>query len=266
VSESLAPARLHLIITARDLSRVIPSHWQETTRNRKTVSWAEFAKQVCQDEPAEGSLGAWFWEHHDIARIVENWSSAVPIEQMTLVTVPKSRDADPPLWARFLAAMGLAPDHVSEPARWNASLGPVSAELMRRVNQEVAELSWADYRFGFKAALAKQTLASRVDAEPRLALSAGQQQWVVARAGRMIEALQRLGVPVVGDLEDLRPALEPAGAPYDPETASDAELLDAAIAGLAGLGEKLAEMRRQRDALRRELRSRDRGGQRPPRP
>ena len=46
IVESLAPATVHVVLTARDLARVLPSTWQENIQNGLTWTWPEFLASV----------------------------------------------------------------------------------------------------------------------------------------------------------------------------------------------------------------------------
>ncbi|MPZ61126.1 MAG: hypothetical protein GEU93_07490 [Propionibacteriales bacterium] len=249
LARSLEPAELHLILTARQLTRQLPSHWQEVVQNRQTMGWEDFLAHVCTDALETSALTRRFWRHHDVADIIRRWSDAAPVTQVSVVTVPTASKKPDEVWRRFSSVLGLGDGEFRSIGLKNQSLGGVSAELMRRVNLHVPDLDWQRYRWGFKNALAKQTLATRAGSEPRLALPAERHAWVRARAERMIRELGELDVTVVGDLADLLPPAEPSAADFDPDGASEADLLAAATEALAGMGTRLAELRIERDQL-----------------
>lgn len=241
VVRSLGDAERHVILTARELTRVIPSQWQEGMQSRRPAGWAEFIKEVCADDP-DSELGRRFWNAHDLARIIRAWSAVAPYDRISVVTVPPP-GGDPTLvWKRFSSVLGLDGDRFRQPAPQNESLGAVSAELMRRVNAEVADLAYPVYRHAFRRTLAKRVLAPRAKSEPRLTLPAEQHAWVRGRSERMLREVEALGVHVAGDLADLVPPAEPRAEAVDPADASTSELLAAATDGLVGLGRILGEL------------------------
>ncbi|MEJ7745092.1 MAG: hypothetical protein WKF73_22710 [Nocardioidaceae bacterium] len=89
VSE-LRPAEVHVMVTARDLVKVVPSQWQTAMRNRSTVTWAQYVDDICTDEPHQGSFYTWFWNRQDVAGIVNLWSRHVPLDRFSIITVPPS--------------------------------------------------------------------------------------------------------------------------------------------------------------------------------
>ncbi|HSJ21592.1 MAG TPA: hypothetical protein VK964_13545 [Nocardioidaceae bacterium] len=255
--EALGAERVEVILTAREMTRVATSHWQETTQNRGTTPWTEWIDMVCSAEP-QASDSPDFWRHHYLPRIVETWGGVGPVH---LVTIPQGRSDPGAVWRRFSSVLGVPSEGVVEPSFNNASLGATSAELMRRVNEATADLglTFPQYRWGFKAALAKQTLAKRASSEPKPALTAAQHEALRSLALGMVEWVEKADVDVVGDLADLVPPAEPSGPPYDPAQATDAELLEAAIAGLTGLGVRVSKQH-----VRLQRRSPDAAVEEPP--
>jgi hypothetical protein len=250
--DALGAERVEVILTAREMTRVATSHWQETTQNRGTTPWAEWIDAVCTAEPQAADCPD-FWRHHYLPRIVETWAGVGPVH---LVTIPQGKSDPGAVWRRFATVLGIPSDGVVEPSFNNASLGATSAELMRRVNEATADLglSFPQYRWGFKAALAKQTLSKRSSFEPKPALTAEEHQALRSLALGMVDWVKQSDVNVVGDLADLMPPAEPPGPAYDPAQATDAELLEAAIAGLTGLGVRVSKQhvrlqRRPKDAV-----------------
>lgn len=241
-----------VILTARDLSRVAPSHWQETTQNMGTTPWADWIEEICSADPATATGdAAHFWRHHYLPSIIEAWS---PLASRTyLVTIPQGGGDSGAVWRRFAEIVGVPAEDVTQPTFNNASLGAHSAELMRRLNVALGDIPFTEYRRGFKAGLAKQKLSRRAGQEPRPGLTAAQHGRLRDVALEMVGELQESDVTVVGDLQDLVPPVEPQGEPYDPGQATDKELLDAAMVGLLGLGRRVNRVTNQRDELQRRL-------------
>ncbi|HET7329011.1 MAG TPA: hypothetical protein VFJ14_17195 [Nocardioidaceae bacterium] len=243
--EALQAAETTVIITVRDLSRVIPSRWQETTQNRGTTSWADYLDAVCSDR-TDSDVHRNFWRQADVGKVLRNWSAVVPPERIKLVTVPPSTAERGELWRRFASIIGSTPElSAATKAFGNISLGAVSAELMLRMNTRVDDLTWPAYRMGFKAGMAKRGLAKRARSEPRVHFPADRWGWVEERTDRMIAEIKAVGPVVVGDLDELIPVPASSDVPGLDWAPSDAELLDAALDGLEALGRQLADARLQ---------------------
>jgi len=207
VVESLAPAEVHAIITARDLARVVPSAWQESTQNRQTWTWPAYVASVTGESEAEPAASKRFWSQHDLAEIARTWSAALSPDRVHLVLVPPSGGPRDELWRRFCSVVGLdaAAYGGAENVRGNPAVGAASAEFLRRLNVEIGrDLDVAAYERLVKRFLAKSTLAHRTT-ESRLVLPARYGGWAHDRAAQMVAELRECGIDIVGDLDELIP-------------------------------------------------------------
>lgn len=256
----LSKAEVHVVLTARDHARLMPSHWQTTIKNGRTHSWKQFSAAVCAeaDDADAVRIHDWFWQRHDLVQILTRWQRYVPVEQMTLVTVPPP-GADPEEVAgRFGAAIGLDLRGMPQPAsRSNSSLGAHSAELMRRINEQAVEIGRMERSHGYRGALGG-ALASHADKEPGFALTQTQQDWVRRRALAANAELTALGVRVEGDLDDLIPAPAPPPGAVDPADATDVELLQAAQRGIMGMARTVTDLTLTRKDIAAQLRAGER--------
>ncbi len=246
---ALAPAEVHLVLTARDLGRVIPSMWQTNTRNRGTATWAEYLGAVYDDDRTGSDLASRFWSGQDLPDIVARWSPVVPKERLTLVTVPPPGSDPTVVGDRFMSVVAPRVTTLRQPPYRNPSLGAHSAELMRRVNLETTDWDMTRYRPALKNRLGRFILGGRVDREPRLGLTADQLAQATILAKDMVHELEGLDVRVVGALSDLIPAetLEPSD--IDPDSSTDAEVLAAATYALVQLCREYADLKLQHDRL-----------------
>lgn len=259
---AFAPAEVRVVLTARDLARVIPSQWQTTLKNGSTRTWSQFATAVCSesvepsdDEQRDDASGAdpraWFWRRQDLPLIVTKWTEAVAADRIFLVTVPPAGSAAHIVEQRFASVLGVVGAAFTQPAYVNSSLGAYSAELIRRVNGETAKMERNYQRMGVRNALARLVLADRASSEPRCALSAEQRAWAQECSRAMTVDLETLGVRVVGALDDLVPGPDCTDG-VDPAVATDADLLEVAVAGLAGMARVHTDVRLEYNQLRRD--------------
>lgn len=231
---SLDFAEVHVICTARDLARQIPSAWQENIRNRRTETYQEFLTAIREDGPSP--LHDLFWSYQDLPRILARWGRTLPPQQVHVITVP----AGPGLWPRYASTLNLDPDRFAPPEDHDYhSLGTTGTEVLRRINVAVErDVPWPQYDAVVKKYLADKILGSHRTG--KIALPTSELSWVRTRAERLVTEIERTGYDVVGDLDDLMPAA--LGRPA--EQPSDAELLDTAVAALADL---VARMRTSPD-------------------
>ncbi|HET6166135.1 MAG TPA: hypothetical protein VFE07_04855 [Marmoricola sp.] len=249
---------VHVVVTARAVSRQVPSAWQERVKTRSTTSYADFvAAARDRGEPARG-----FWRNQDLVAVLERWGGSLPPEQVHVVTVPTG-GADS-LDARYFGVLGV--DHTrlqADRTRSNTSLGVVQAELLRRVNVALGD-RLPKPRMGY-ARVAKWFLTEKFlvtqSGRPAL-LPESAQGWCRQLAEEWITTIGAAGYDVAGDLADLLP--DPAHFTSGLVEVDDDDLLDAATRALAdilvdrhdelaridALRSRIAELEQQRPARR----------------
>lgn len=246
VVRSLGDVPVEVVITARDLNRVLTAMWQETAKNSGTETWPSYVRAV---EKNSGP-GARFWRQQQLGVIVQRWAAGVGLPNVSVVTVPPPGAPPETLWNRFCEAVRVDPALCAPVEPANESLGAASAEVLRRVNENLAawDIPWEGYAKVVKAGFAKQVLgAGRAEEQP---LGTAVPDWLVDRAVRMRRNVEKSGVRVVGSLDDLTPV---AVRGVTPDQVSVEEQLDAAVRALADLlrrevGHKLGEPVGLRDA------------------
>jgi len=255
---------LHVVFTARDFARQLPSDWQEHIKHRHDVSLSAFVDDlVSNGMQATKPFGELFWGLHDAQRVLGTWSAVVPPEQLHLVVLPRVQGGPHELWQRFADATGLtdlAPDVDLDldvrPS--NVSLGVVEAELVRRLNTHSKPMVPArHYDDQVRKVLAETVLVApqrAVPASQRPTLPPEHRQWAVQRSEQLVDAVVTGGYDVVGDLTDLLPA-EPADSLQPDEIEVDA-LFPVALDALSGLLAHLGDLADQRVEERVEERRR----------
>jgi hypothetical protein len=226
----------HVIVTARDLGRILVSAWQEEVKNRGPWTWDEFSSSVRDPAKAAIAPARGFWLRQDLPAILETWESAVPVERIHVVTVPRPGSSPDLLMDRIGSVVGFNASRLNEPAPWaNETVGVAGTEVIRRLNDRLGELNQRQYDRVMKLTVAR-LLAAR--GEPvRFSLPEEDYPWVRDRGDQMIKAIQARGYDVVGDIAELESEPTSGRRPDDP---TDAELLETALTALAGLSEKYA--------------------------
>jgi len=234
----LEPAQVHVVLTARDLVRVIPAMWQEVLQGGQTWSWPQYCETVTSPLGRTVPPGRGFWRGQDLPAVVRRWATAVPVERIHVVTVPPAGSPPEGLWRRFATATGIEPEAapgVATPRAPNESLDPAATELMRRVNLAVeGRMGRAVYDRVLKFYVAKKVLAERAGPD-RVTLSPADARWACARGAEMAGELARLGVNVIGDLDDL---IGSADVRSSPEPSTD-DVLAAAVDVIAALAQRV---------------------------
>lgn len=202
---SLGEREVHVVITARDLARSVPSAWQERLKFGLTVPLEEWVPP-----PARAVRSEWGWRTLDPAGVAARWGATLPPQRVHLVPVPRS-GPHAELWRRFAEACALEGLAVTLPdTRSNHTLGAAAAEVLRRVNEHVE----APVTGGRESALwLRDTLAEGVlvtlDDEPitltDAQLAEAEKLWVEVEP-----ALGEAGYAVHGSLDEIAP-LRPSG-------------------------------------------------------
>jgi hypothetical protein len=238
-ARSLRPRQVDVVVTVRDLARVVPAMWQESIQNRADWSWRAYADSLRDRPGADPEPARSFWRQHDLPRILRTWVDVVGADHVTLVTVPQ-RGADPDLlWIRFCQAAGLdTTRYPIDPRTVNTSLGVAGTELMRRLSlASQNRLQRAVYLRHLKHFLAKDVLAKLDD--DTFGLGADDQEWAGERARQMVDDVRALGVPVIGDLAELVPP--PSAARRAPDQVDDSAVLGVAVEAILAFVERLAD-------------------------
>ena len=217
-----AADEVHLVLTVRDLGRMLPAAWQHRVKHGARQPYSEFLVSV-REQPRDQR----FWRRHDSAGILARWTTEVPPEHVHLVVVPASGAPSDELWRRTGSAIGVeVADLDSAPRLPDFFLGIVETELLRRVNVVLprGRRSAALTRL-IEGSFARDILLGSAPYES-FALPAKHAGWVRERSEAMVEALRGPAYDVVGDLGDLL-AIEP-GSGRVPDQTTDAEVLAAA--------------------------------------
>jgi hypothetical protein len=227
VVASLAPADVRIVMTVRDLGRNIPAMWQEGLKNGTSWQWTDYLHDIENPDAEQSGHAKKFWRHMNFPFIARKWVRIVGQDHFTLVTVPHP-GADPRLlWDRFCSVVGLDPEPFDTSGRSNTSLGAPSALVLRALNESLPEkFPLAKYQKVVKHSLAKKGMTQRAEAEQPIGF---EDDWVTQRSAKHIEKLTRLGLNVVGDLEELRPVPQKG---VDPSQVPVEDQLEAALAAV----------------------------------
>jgi hypothetical protein len=274
VVDSLEAPSVKVVLTARDLARVVPAQWASSIRQRQTWTLTDYAAAV-QHGPGErkgGSASDHFWRRMDYPAIVATWAAVVGPAHVTVVTVPPAGSDADELWRRFCGSCALDAAAYATPAPSNVSLGAATSELLRRFNglPAVQAMSRQEYADLVTAILIRRVVDVSDKPDIPAMLPEAQRPWVVDKSAETVAELESSKVRVVGSLADLRP--QPATTPYvAPEDLPVEGMLEIALDALSGLvlehGRELSARRfsaaeqrsrfdRLHDALRRSLASR----------
>ena len=227
VLETLAGTEVHVVFTARDLTRQVPAGWQEELKLGRGISLDDFVEGL-------GDLTAkWSWRTLDPALVLPEWAAHLPAERIHVVTVPGAGAPRDLLWSRYAAAVGFDPGLATAPAtEENESLGVAAARFYQEMGPRLRDAVGADqgpwqtqYRW-LRRYVGHEVLVPL--GGDRIGLSPDAHAAVRRQAVRSVEALRATAWDVVGDLDDLLGPEQPSGR--HPGSVSEAELLEVAAA------------------------------------
>ncbi len=266
--EPLAGLEVHVVVTARDLGRLVTAQWQERVKHGDWRSFADWqADTVGGPWRREDGDRTMFWQRVDPVDTLARWTRDLPAGRGHLVVAPRPGAAPDVLWRRFAEALGVDPDLVDTAAAAggsNASLGTPEIAHLRDVHRALAERITPDARRRLvkrqyaEGELARASAAAGSPA-PRTPYSLRPRLLTVTARWR--EELADAGHVVHGDLRDLEPV---TGGPDDPHP-DDAPRGTVAAYGARGVAERIAlRAREEEDARERERR--EAAGEEVPRP
>lgn len=252
--ESLAPARVdqietlleaaadrevHVVVTARDIGRQVPSAWQQHLKSGGSTTVEAYLNAIIdgQSRPARQ-----FWANQNLLDVLGRWQrGGVAADRIHVVTVPPAGSPKNLLLDRFCGVLDIDPRSLSTDAyRGNDSLGRAQAELLRKVNAELPRELRRRQTYGD---VGKRFFAIGVlgeQAGERFLLPGSYQRWCDEQAEAVVSGLQEGGFRISGDLDDLRSRPEAFG-PEDLHVEPDL-VLDSATAAIATmLGRRMSQ-------------------------
>jgi hypothetical protein len=232
---SMLSADLHVVITVRDIAKVLTAEWQEAIKTRGTVTWENWLDAVIGTAPLpDRRQQSWFWAVHSTLTNLGMWSEHIPPDNVHVITVPQQGPADL-LWTRFASVLGIDGDRLALPAQpVNTSLGVAEAEFLRQLNGVLsADIPDWFYTRRIKRILAHRMLGSRTG-QARLVLPPAADTWAQEQSELLVAGLKDSKYHIVGDLTEL--LSQPVTGSYiGPADVPSEQLLDIAVLAGAAL-------------------------------
>lgn len=248
--EELAPAEVHLVLTAREPLGLFAASWQESLKNLETTLMADYAREV-SDSPSV----IWNWRTLDLRLVLERWAPVGGLlgsERVHVLPLPGAKAPRDLIWHRYAGLLGLD-SHAYDLGRNfpNQSMGVVEAETLRRINEHLTET--------FTEALDRGVYVRSYLADERLVPRGGERYWpgddqveeCRARGRGMTEHVRARKFDVIGDLEDLLVPDHVAERRH-PDSVADAEVAGVAVELVATMLSDVRELRQDRRRRRRQ--------------
>ncbi|MFM1966856.1 MAG: hypothetical protein RL134_2581 [Actinomycetota bacterium] len=210
VIAAFAPAPVDVIVTARDLGRVLPSSWQQHMRNGNYESYADYLGLRVEERESRSyatELRRGFWRAYRYVDLATRWQDA-GAHSVSVVTVPGAGAPVDTVWRRFLEVVRV-PDLPEVPpgiAEDRSNISLTGAETFAIYGFNLAARAEGQGRREVRAAhraLIRRGWLNRPDRGPRLGLPQDLRPLIARWAAEDSDELAGSGIPVVGDLADL---------------------------------------------------------------
>lgn len=209
--DELGPDRVHVLLVARRLDRLLPSGWQERVKSsQEHRSYDEWLHLVLGEDRSSGPARS-FWHNQGLGNLIGRWQAALPADRIwCLVADEADRAQQLRVFERLL---GLPEDLLVPGPRSNTSLSYDRVEFYRLINQAFDAHGWDD---AHRRKLVTRGLLDGLTAAPPASTDVALPQlprWAAQRVAELsdlrVEEVRRSGVHVIGDPELLRvPAAE----------------------------------------------------------
>ena len=252
VVADLAPAEVHVVVTARAYWLQFPAIWQEALKMNYDGGFDQFMAEAFAGE----RRGAWGWSSQDLPTILGTWSQIVPPDRVHVITVPPPGSPRDLLWKRWVATLGLDDSGFDLGVAYpNESLGAAQAALLRRVKPYLSgpltdgptRHRWVRRYFGHEVLVPQKGA--------RFSPSGSYLDELGRRSHAAVEAIRAGGYAVTGDLDDLLVECPATDGPH-PDRVSDEEIVDVAAQAIEQMIRDMRAMTLERDEWRRRARSR----------
>ncbi len=217
--DSLSADSIDVVITMRDLARILPSSWQQHVRNTHTQSYRRYLERRARergDLPPAQMQAVWdserhqtFWRSYAYGALVRRWQALVGAEHVTVVTLPPKGAPSHLLWDRFRAALAIdaLPETAPKLPAFIANVGSTRAEaaFLHALNVEAKRRGWNRKTANeLQQRLLSTGFLERPDRGGPLLLPRAFLGRVRTWADTDIEDMASTGVTLYGDTDDLR--------------------------------------------------------------
>jgi len=234
LKRELSGWEIHLVVTARPLSQIIPSYWQQRAKHRAVPTLIDFTERLLHPSSSDAEIER-FWrpQHHD--QLVKRWQELLQPANTTVIVV--SKDQPNNLLDGFSKVLGIEPrllaavhEKISPTLLKNTSMTQEQVSLLQGV---IAGLTRIGVVVSSSAILwrANSLFVGSTAAEHKLNIQARFAQDVALIERQIVDGLRQLDLSVVGDLELLAPPLKSAATQADGE---DDQLSQEALIAIAG--------------------------------
>ncbi len=215
---SLGVDNTQVVITARDLGRVLPSSWQQHIRNGRSTPFDTYLRQLAErrgPQDATERRARWeadpdqtFWRAYAIGSLVDRWAPMAA--QVSVVAVPRRGAAPDELWHRFAQALALGdalpltPPAIDEVS---ANIGITEPEtlVLAGVNRIAAETNVPEQHLrALRGRISREAFTPRIDRGDPVRLPRSWVDTVRTWADEDVTELLTTEANIIGDVDEMR--------------------------------------------------------------
>lgn len=193
---------VHVVLTARDWSKQLPSEWQQFLKHRMTTTYPDFLADV---RDRRGHDAEHFWVRQDVVDITARWGARLAPDHVHVISVPSRAEDENGVFRLFGEAVGFDALGLTPPATdVNASYGYVEAEVLRRLNLKLGQRA-SSYEGVYYPAIRLPLIRGVLprSASARITLPPEHLDWVRELGTRQVAALKAAGYRLYGDVDRL---------------------------------------------------------------
>lgn len=234
IVEACGGSRVHVVVSLRNLGRLLPSSWQQYLKYGMTTGYEKWLGDVFAAPEDSQHMTPSFWKRHDHGSVVRRWAAACGAERLTVVVL-EDVDRDFP-FREFAELLDVDPQILLSRMSMtsNRSMTAAEAEFLLRLNRRVVnDLTWGQYRSLVREGLARTLVESRapLTTEPLLSTPDWALDAAASRGAAAVADIRASGVLVRGNLDALATRV-PSMAEVPEQTQMP---IDAAVQALVGV-------------------------------
>lgn len=221
----LGADRVHVVVTLRNLGRLLPSSWQQYLKYGMESGYERWLHNVFEKD---GRMTPSFWRRNDHGAVVERWAAAAGPENVTVLVL---EDVDLSAQFRTFAQLLAVPEDLlvsRMDLTSNRSMTAAEASFLLRLNAHVKRaITWDEYVKYVRRGVALGMVENREPApdEPRVRTPDWALDAAAEHGRRHADVIAASGVRVLGDLEALArriPSTPPTTEDVDTELPTEA--------------------------------------------
>lgn len=219
VKSDFAGERVKIVFTVRPFVKILASSYQQYLKYGIKIRYEEWLDEMFHKRESTRQTPS-FWQRSAVAEVIERWVKVFGADAISIILADESKPTF--IFNEISRMLGLKEGLLTpQEAGGNRSMSAEEVELLYQINSRFdRERGWEEYRVMFRQGYIDQ-LANHTEAatgSTRLLTP----QWAIDEARKIserdIEALDRMGVKVIGDRQGFLSSTVAAGSNTQPET------------------------------------------------